>query len=350
MRALPLLLLVASCQAPPAPPASRPQPSLERIAIAPDAHGFVTATTRRTFHPWGMNYGNAGRLLEDFWDCEWPTLETDLRELQALGANVVRVHLQFGKFLRAPDQPDRAALAQLARLLDARSRDRHLPRHHRAGLLPTGRRAAVVDDAMQEPARWAAQACFWSAVAETCAGNPAVFCYDLANEPISPAVRREPGQWSSGSLFGGFDFLQYIALDPAGRKREDIAAAWIRRMTAAIRVHDRDTLITVGLLPWSRKWQHLSGFLPAAIAPELDFLSVHLYPDSKLPGEALEALPALRRRQAGGDRGDLPALLQRRRARDLPARLARVACGWLGHYDGAPPDELDALERAGRPT
>ena len=110
-----------------------------------------------------------------------------------------------------------------------------------------------------------------------------------AQRAVSPAVRREPGQWAFWQLFGGFDFLQYIALDPAGRKREDIAVAWIRRLTAAIRAHDQDTLITVGLLPWSRQWQHLSGFLPAAIAPELDFVSVHMYPDSKLPGEALEA-------------------------------------------------------------
>jgi hypothetical protein len=27
-----------------------------------------------------------------------------------------------------------------------------------------------------------------------------------------------------------------------------------------------------------------------------------------------------------------------------------VACGWIGHYDGQTPEELDALERAGRLT
>src|SRR5262249_26432656 len=127
-------------------------------------------------------------------------------------------------------------------------------------------------DALDEAARWAAQARFWAAVAQVGASRPAGFCYGLVYEPISPAPRREPGKWSSGSLFGGYDFIQYIALDPAGRRREEIAAAWIRQMSMAIRRHDQRGLITVGLLPWSRQWRHLSGFLPATIAPELDFL------------------------------------------------------------------------------
>ena len=106
-------------------------------------------------------------------------------------------------------------------------------------------------DAMNEQQRWAAQSNFWSAVAATCAKSPAVFCYDLINEPIVPGSKREPGAWPSGKLFGDYDFVQFIALDPAGRKREDIAVDWIRTMTAAIRAHDTNALITVGLLPWS---------------------------------------------------------------------------------------------------
>jgi hypothetical protein len=66
---------------------------------------------------------------------------------------------------------------------------------------------------MDERARWAAQERFWEVVASVCAGNTAVFCYDLINEPISPAEKRKPGQWRSGILFDGYDFLQYIALD-----------------------------------------------------------------------------------------------------------------------------------------
>jgi len=143
---------------------------------------------------------------------------------------------------------------------------------------------------MDEPGRWAAQANFWAAVAEVGASSPAVFCYDLINEPLSPGVRRPSGQLRSGSRLGGYDFLQFIALDPAGRKREEIPVQWVRRMTDAIRHRDRAALITVGLLPWSRDWKFLSGFVPEKVGPELDLIRVHLYPDSKKLGEALESL------------------------------------------------------------
>ncbi|MFO1077233.1 MAG: cellulase family glycosylhydrolase [Planctomycetota bacterium] len=339
------MTLIAGCRS----PSPTPSPLLERIVVAADSCGFVTARSRRPFRPWGMNYGNHGRLLEDYWIDEWPAVEGDLRELRALGANVVRVHLQVGRFLRGPETPDSTALERLARFVHAAA--------------AVGLRVDVTGlgcyrpedtpawyDALDEDARWRAQQCFWGAVAATCAGNPAVFCYDLMNEPISPAVRRAPGQWASGSRFGGYDFLQYVALDPAGRTREAVAVAWIRRLTAAIRAHDRETPITVGLLPWSRQWRHLSGFLPVAVARELDFLSVHIYPDRTRPDEALESL----RQFAAG----VPVLIEETfplhcDVDQLEAfmRGARpLACGFLGHYDGDTPDELDARERAGALT
>ena len=41
-------------------------------------------------------------------------------------------------------------------------------------------------DALDESARWDAQAHFWEAIAEQCKTSPAVFCYDLMNEPVVP--------------------------------------------------------------------------------------------------------------------------------------------------------------------
>jgi len=92
-------------------------PGMERIVVAPDGRGFVKAPSNQPFHPWGMNYGNAGRLMEDFWSAEWDTLAGDFHEMKALGANVVRIHLQGGKFMIAPDRPDREALKQLGQVL-----------------------------------------------------------------------------------------------------------------------------------------------------------------------------------------------------------------------------------------
>ena len=207
---------------------------MPRVVVAEDGRGFVIEGTKQAFHPWGVNYGNDGRLMEDFWDADWETFARDFRKIRELGMNVVRVHLQYGKFMQSPTEPDRHTLEQFARLLrlaeetGLRLDVTGLACYRPADVL------GVVADALDEPARWAAQARFWEAVAEVGATSPAVFCYDLINEPISPGGKREPGQWRSGSLLGGYDFLQYIALDPAGRKREDIAVAWIRQMRAAI--------------------------------------------------------------------------------------------------------------------
>jgi hypothetical protein len=326
----------------------RPQ-RLERIIAAQDGRGFITAGSKRSFRPWGMNYGNGGRLMEDFWNEDWKTIAGDFHELRALGANVVRVHLQFGKFMEAPDQPNPGALRKLEQMLRlAEEAGLYLDvtglACYRPGDVPAWY------DAMEEPARWAAQARFWESVAVVCAPSPAVFCYDLMNEPLSPGGKRETGKWRSGSLFGGYDFLQYIALDPSGRKREDIPVQWIRHMTAAIRRHDQNALITVGLLPWSPEWKHLSGFLPEKVAPELSFISVHLYPDSKKPGEALESLRHFSVGKPVVIEETFPLTCS---AAELEAFLRssrEVACGWIGHYDGAPLAELDALERDGKLT
>src|SRR5688572_21771985 len=81
--------------------------TLERIVVAPDGRGFVTAVTREPFHPWGMDLGFERGLMEEYWDTDWAALASDFREMAQLGASVVRVHLQFGAFMSAPDQPNR---------------------------------------------------------------------------------------------------------------------------------------------------------------------------------------------------------------------------------------------------
>ncbi len=334
-------------------------PRLERIVVTADGRGFETAQSKQPFRPWGMNYGNSGRLMEDFWNEDWKTLADDFHKLQGLGANVVRVHLQFGKFMDAPDKPNTCALRQLKRLVGlAEETGLYLDITGLACYRPAD--VPKWYDSMTESARWEAQAAFWESVAEACASSPAIFCYDLMNEPLSPGEKREPGAWSSGKLFGGYDFLQFIALDPAGRRREEIPVQWIRRMTLAIRRHDRDSLITVGLLPWSPGWKHLSGFIPEKIAPELSFISVHLYPEDQKPGEALESL----RKFAVGKPVVIEEIFQlhcsipeleafmreSREDRSQRERDHQLACGWIGHYDGKSLTELDALARDGKIT
>ncbi len=322
---------------------------MERVRAADDGKGFVLAVSKRPFVPWGLNYGNAGRLIEDYWDADWATVAADFRDMKRFGANVVRVHLQFGKFMDAPDRPNPKALDRLGKLLD-------LAEETGLYLDLTGlgcyRKADVPSwyDGLSEEARWAAQARFWGAVAGRCAKSPAVFCYDLMNEPFAGGGDKKPGDWYSGKTIGEYDYLQWIALDLRGRPREEIAVAWIDRLSAAIRAHDQARPITVGLLPWVPGWGHLSGFIPEKVAPHLDFVSVHIYPEKGKVDEAIEGL----KRFAVGK----PVVIEETfplscSSDELEAFIHKSrgpACGWMGHYDGLTPERAEALKKEGKLT
>src|SRR5262249_32008915 len=81
------------------------------ITAAPDQRGFI-GTDGKPFAPLGFNYDHdeKGRLLDDYWDGEWPKVERDFGAMRDLGANVVRIHLQFAKFMRDRGTPNANAL------------------------------------------------------------------------------------------------------------------------------------------------------------------------------------------------------------------------------------------------
>ncbi len=148
-------------------------------------------------------------------------------------------------------------------------------------------------DELDEAGRWRVQENFWRAVATTCKGSPAVFCYDLMNEPILPGEKPE-ADWLTGELSGKY-FVQRVTLDLRGRTREQVAEAWIKQLTSAIRAVDPDHLITVGVIPWSHVFP---GAKPIFYAPgpakHLDFVCVHMYPKSGEVQKALDALTVYR--------------------------------------------------------
>ena len=82
-------------------------PPMKPVRVADDRHGFAL-DDGTPFVAWGFNYDHdeTGRLLEDYWTAEWPKVQEDFREMKDLGANVVRLHLQLGKFMRQPDEPN----------------------------------------------------------------------------------------------------------------------------------------------------------------------------------------------------------------------------------------------------
>jgi hypothetical protein len=264
---------------------------LERVHIGSDGKSFVLAESGAPFRVWGVNYDHdsqgEGRLIEDYWDTEWETVRGDFREMRELGANVVRIHLQVGKFMRDADTPDEKSLAQLRRLLELAEQTglyldiTGLGCYHKAD-------TPVWYDAMDEAARWAVQARFWAAVAKTCRDSNAVFCYDLMNEPVATGTRKDG--WLSGEL-GGKCFVQRLTLEQGSRTPVDIAKAWVEKLTTAIRAKDPGHLITVGAIPWALVFP---GAKPVFYSPEaggpLDFTSIHVYPKM---GEVEQALSAI---------------------------------------------------------
>jgi hypothetical protein len=254
-------------------------PKHARIRPSADKTHFVREGTNERVVMWGFNYDHddANRLLEDYWKDEWPTVAGDFREMKSLGGNVVRVHLQVARFMKAADQPDEENLARLTKLV-------RLAEETGLYLDVTGLGCYHKQDvpgwydALDESARWDVQARFWKAVAGACKGSPAIFCYDLMNEPILTGGK-EPGEWTPGPPLGGKYFVQRITRDMKGRTDKEVARAWVERLTTAIRSVDDRTMITVGVIPWA---QVFKGAKPLFYAPEvcgtLDFVSIHLYP------------------------------------------------------------------------
>ena len=287
---IPALLFNLCCTTNTTQPGS-PAPDLEFIRVNNDGTHFIRAQSGDKFVAWGFNYDHddTGRLIEDYWQKEWPTVAEDFKEMKALGANIIRIHLQTVKFMKSPTKPDKASLAQLAHLVKLAEQTRlylditGLGCYHKKDV-------PQWYDEMDEAARWDTQALFWEAVAKTCSNSPAVFCYDLMNEPILPGANKKETDWLAGE-FAGKHFVQRITLDLAGRTREQVAKAWIDKLVEAIRKHDNKHMITVGAIPWVHTFPKAKPlFYSNQVAENLDFTSVHFYPKN---GEVEKALTAL---------------------------------------------------------
>ena len=310
---------------------------MQCVRVASNNSGFVLSPSGERFTPWGHNYAAQGLEFADA--RSWAKIESDLVDLKNMRANVIRVHLTFPQFMDGPDKPNPKALSSLADLLKlAEKRGIYLDLTG-LGCYRKNQRAAWYD-ALPDRERWAAQARFWDAVAETCAASPAVFCYDLANEPIVSGQRKDG--WYTGD-FGGYEFLQRLSLDQAGRPGDDIAREWAHALTSAIRKRDKSHLITIGMLP---AW----GISPKAVGPDLDFIAVHIYPEA---GKVDDAITTLKRFDIGKpivieETFPLSCGVADERAFLLKSR--GIASGWIGQYPDKSPEQLQELKRSGKIT
>jgi hypothetical protein len=315
---------------------------MEWVRVSDDNEGFLLAESGKPFHPWGFNYDHDadGRLIEDYWHDQWEAVKSDFQEMKQLGANVVRIHLQFGRFMESPTKPRQSSLDQLTRLVKLAEETglyldvTGLGCYHKADV-------PAWYDALSEQERWQAQSVFWEAVAKTCAESPAIFCYDLMNEPIVAGGDKKHDDWL-GPALGDKHFVQRITLDRAGRERPEIARKWVHTLVTAIRKHDQRHLVTVGLVPWSLDRPGLtSGFVPGKIADDLDFIAVHIYPEKGKVDDAIETLKGF---AAVGKPVVIEEIFPLKCGAEELGRFIdqsrKHATGWIGFYWGKTPEEI----------
>jgi hypothetical protein len=307
--------------------------------VSEDKTGFVLESSGKQFTPWGFNYDHdhQGRLIEDYWAAEWDKVVDHFAQMRKLGANVVRIHLQFGKFMQSADKPDNTALDLLAKLI-ALAEKQHLYLDLTGLGCYHKKDVPVWYDKLSEKERWDAQARFWEAVADRCANSPAVFCYDLMNEPVVPGGK---GKDWLGPPFGDKHFVQFITRDQQDRPRPAIARAWIKHLTSAIRKRDKNHMITVGLVDWSLDRPGLtSGFVPDKIADDIDFVSVHIYPQKGKLDEALKTLSGFAVGKPVLIEETFPLACSPKELEDFIDRSKKHVSGWIGFYWGKPPEDL----------
>ncbi|MSU36490.1 MAG: DUF1553 domain-containing protein [Pedosphaera sp.] len=346
MRRIPWLLLIAVtlCWILPGWAAEQANPisgqrELEFIRVSKDGRHFVLSKSGSEFSPWGFNYDHdiANRLLETYWITDWNAVAGDFAEMKQLGANTVRIHLQVSRFMESAEKTNLESLKQLTRLISlAESTGLYLDV---TGLGCYDKKDVPAwYNSLDEQQRWPVQARFWEAVAMTCRDSPAVFCYDLMNEPVvtEDKVGRD---WTPGAM-GDRYFVQRLTLDFAGRSPKQIAETWVNQLVAAIRNSDRRHLVTVGAIPWAMTCPSEKPlFYSKEVSQNLDFVSLHFYPKKDEIGAALKALAVY----------DIGKPMVIEEMFPLTCTIADLdkfidgskplAAGWLGFYWGKTLDE-----------
>jgi hypothetical protein len=344
------VVLVTATLSRPAPPIELP---LEFVKVAAGGREFCLSDSQTKFVPWGFNYDHDGnmRLLESYWIDEWDTVVEDFEEMKQLGANTVRIHLQLPRFMKSNSEPNPKSLEQLARLVQLAEKTRLYLIVTGLGCYDPNDRTEEYD-ALDERERWNVQSTFWEAVAKVCRDSPAVFCYDLMNEPIV-TEENESRDWTPGE-FGGYSYVQRLTLDLGGRGQREVAAAWVDHLVKAIRKHDKRHLVTVGAIPWAMTFKGAKPVIYSAEAiANLDFVSLHIYPKKDEVANALEALTIYDIGKPIVIEEMFPLACSVAELDEFIDGSQPLACGWIGFYWGksieeyrvGPPGIAEALAR-----
>lgn len=300
------------------------RPSMELITVAQDGQGFIEAVSGRSYIPFGTNYydphtGWAPKLWRRF-DAE--KVQQHFHVMSGLGVNCARVFLTAGSFQPTAEKIEEQALVKLDKLIE-------IARENGVRLILTG-----PDHWEGQPDYWKSDRFadrvalqtlerFWTVVAQRYHGEPAIFAWDLLNEPHMPwFVEQWRPQWNVWlqNTYGNREALK-TAWDnelteadewgnlevPENRPdsgnprlrdwqhfREHLADEWVRRQVEAIRHVDTTHLITVGYIQWSYPLvrsgnpNRYAAFNPRRQVRWLDFVTIHFYPTLGSPFQSEE--------------------------------------------------------------
>jgi hypothetical protein len=309
---------------------------MDSVKITTDNKGFILSGSGERYVPWGHNYASVD-ILERL-EKEPERVEREFAEMKAAGTTVARIHPEMPRILSGPDKANPAALDQLRQLLKIAEKSGIY-------LKITGLACYKIKDRMdwydslEENDRWQTQAFFWETIARTCADSPAVFAYDLVNEPVAVGKRAEG--WYMGKM-GDVEFCQRLSLDPGERSGDVIFREWTKRMVAAIRKHDQSRLITMGMLPFPGAYK--------ATAEQLDFVSPHLYPKTGKVDDEIKLLQQFDWGKPIVIGETFPLSCGADDERDFLLRSHEFAHGWIGHWPDESPAELVELKKSGKAT
>ena len=162
---------------------------------------------------------------------------------------------------------------------------------------------------------------FWDVVGRRYRGEPAVFAWDLLNEPHLPwfieqwrrrwnaYLEQTYGTWQALKSAWGAEITESDQWGKIGAPentartgsprlrdwqqfREYLADQWVRRQVEAIRKVDPSHLVTVGYIQWSYPLirpgepERYAAFNPHRQARWLDFVTIHFYPTLGGPFES----------------------------------------------------------------